>query len=395
MRRRLSLSIISTILPVFVLLAAAPRPARAQITQHVGVPAGSDEDKALTAITASTDPAQKLALIDKFMSDFGKGDMERLADELYVEYYVAQKNDAKVYEYGEKTLALAPDDFDVAVTLVRTAADAGDTDRMYGYAAQAGAIVQRYEQQPAPVGTDASTWTAERKQAIGGDQDSINYVAYTFFSTAFKVADPNAKAALMVRYAAAFPDSQYTAQAEFIAPMSYEQAKNYPQMIAAANAVLAREPNNVDVLLLLADYYSQGGAHLDLAAADAKQALAALGTAKKPDAISDADWQKQVALQTGLAWSTLGQVYITQKNEAQALTAFQTAAPLLKANPASYARNQYRLGFALLNLKRDADAKQAFTDAASVDTPYRAMAQEKLAELQHAGVGAHPAKNSQ
>jgi tetratricopeptide (TPR) repeat protein len=370
-----------------LLLAAGPRAAQAQITQHVGVASGSPEDKALTEITAATDPAQKLALIDKFMTDFGKGDLERLGDELYVDYYVSQKDSAKVFEYGEKALALDPDDFEVAVTLVHTASEAGDADRMYGYAETAGAILQRYVKQPAPAGTDAASWAAERQQAIAADQDSVNYVEYTFFSTAYKVADPNARAALMVRYAAAFPDSQYTAQAELLAPVSYQQAKNYPKMLDAANALLARDPNNVDVLLLLADYYSEAGPHLNLALAlaDAKQALAALGTAKKPDAVSDDDWQKQVALQTGLAWSALGQVYITQKNEAQALTAFQTAAPLLKANPENYARNQYRLGFALLNLKRDADAKQAFTEAASVDSPYRAPAQAKLAELQHAG----------
>ena len=46
-----------------------------------------------------------------------------------------------------------------------------------------------------------------------------------------------------------------------------------------------------------------------------------------------------------------------------------------------YARNQYRLGFAYLNLKRNGDAKQAFTDAASVDSPYKGPSQQKLAEL--------------
>ncbi|MGB6432205.1 MAG: hypothetical protein WBF06_16625 [Candidatus Acidiferrales bacterium] len=393
MRRLFSLSVVSPLLLAF--LVAAPRTARAQITQHVGIPAGSDQDKAIAAINAATDPTQKLALIDKFGSDNPTGDLARLADELYVDYYVAQKDSAKVYEYGEKALALDPDDFDIAVTLVRTANDAGDTDRMSGYAEKAGAIVQRYLQQPAPTGTDADTWGKMRKQAVAGDQDTINYVEYTFFSAAFKVTDPNAKAALMLRYAAAFPDSQYTAKAEFLAPLSYQQAKNYPKMIEAANAALVLEPNNVDVLLLLADYYSENGVHLDLAQADAKTALAALGTAKKPDDVTDADWQKQVALQTGLAWTAIGQVYITQKNEAQALTAFQTAAPLLKGNPTVYARNEYRLGFALLNLKRNADAYQAFTAAASVDSPYRAPAQEKIAELQHAGVGAHTTQKSQ
>jgi tetratricopeptide (TPR) repeat protein len=396
MRRLLRLSVVFAILLVLAFVLALPRPARAQITQHVGVPAGSPEDKALTEITAATDPAQKLALIDKFATDYGKGDMERLADELYVDYYVTQKDNTKVYEYGEKALALDPDDFDVAVTLVRTANDAGDTDRMFGYAEKAGAIVQRYEQKPAPVGTDAGAWGVMRKQSIAADQDSINYVEYAFYSVAYKVTDPNQKAALMERYVAAFPDSEYTAKAELLALLAYQQAKNYPKMTDAGNAALTRNPNNVDVLLLLADYYSGDPTHLDLAATDAKQVLTAIASAKKPDATSDADWQRQVALQTGLAWSALGQVYITQKNEAQALTAFQTAAPLLKGSDArSYARNQYRLGFAFENLKRNADAYQAFTDAASIDSPYRAMAQQKLAELQKAGVGTHPAKKSQ
>jgi tetratricopeptide (TPR) repeat protein len=266
---------------------------------------------------------------------------------------------------------------------------------MYGYAEKAGAILQQYENAPAPAGTDPAVWAATRQQALAGDQDSISYVEYTFFSTAYKVADPAQKAALMLRYAAAFPDSQYASQAELITPLAYQQAKDFPKMIAAANAILAREPNNVDVLLLLADYYSENGQHLDLAEADAKQALAALAAAKKPDAMSDDDWQKQVTLQTGLAWTSLGQVYITQKIEAKALTAFQTAAPLLKGNPNIYARNQYRLGFALINLKHNADAYQAFSDAASVDSPYRALAQAKLAELQKAGVGPHAAKKAQ
>jgi hypothetical protein len=394
MRRLLGFPVVSAI--ILILSIAAPRSARAQITHQIAVQAGSPEDKALTDITNATDPAQKLALIDKFMSDFGKGDMERVADEQYVNYYVDQKDAAKIYEYGEKILALDPDDFQIAVTLARTAADADDTDRMYGYIEKATAILQRYEKQTVPAGADSATWDVIHKQALAGDQDNISYIEYAFFTTALKASDPNQKAALMERYVAAFPDSPYTERAEVLAPASYQQAKNFPKMVDAANAVLARNPNNVTVLLLLADYYSEGGQYLDLATADAKQALAALTTATKPDGMSSDDWQKQVALQTGLAWTALGQVYITQKNETPALNAFQTAAPLLKADPIAYARNQYRLGFALLNLKRSQDAYVAFSEAASVDSPYRALAQAKIAELQHAGFGApHATKKAQ
>jgi hypothetical protein len=61
-----------------------------------------------------------------------------------------------------------------------------------------------------------------------------------------------------------------------------------------------------------------------------------------------------------------------------AVDSLTNAAPLLKSNSAVYARNQYRLGFAYLNLRKTADAKQAFTGAASVDSPYKGPAQDKL-----------------
>jgi len=68
-----------------------------------------------------------------------------------------------------------------------------------------------------------------------------------------------------------------------------------------------------------------------------------------------------------------------------ALDAFQKAAPLVKGEPFSYARNQYRMGFALLNLKRMPEARAALTQAASVDTPYKQMAQQKLSSLAAGG----------
>src|SRR5260370_813001 len=105
---------------------------------------------------------------------------------------------------------------------------------------------------------------------------------------------------------------------------------------------------------------------------------AGLSAAPKPEGVTDEQWVQQKGLQKGLALSSLGQVNIEKKDNAQALENLKAAAPLLKPDDGSYARNQYRLGFALLNLKRTAEAKEAFTQAASVNSPYKALAQEKL-----------------
>jgi tetratricopeptide (TPR) repeat protein len=133
---------------------------------------------------------------------------------------------------------------------------------------------------------------------------------------------------------------------------------------------------------LLADYYGEKGEQLDKAEAYAKKANSLLDTAPKPEGLSDEQWAQQKSLQKGLALSSLGQVNIEKKDNTQAVQNLKAAAPLLKSDDGSYARNQYRLGFALLNLKRNAEAKEAFTQAASVNSPYKGPAMEKLKAIE-------------
>ncbi len=372
---------------IFGMIAALAAPATAQIGKRPAVQAGSPEDRALAEINAATDPTQKLALIDKFMADYGKGDMALLACQLYIAQYMANKDYDKVFDYGDKALAVDPDNFDVAVTLARAAKEKGDLAKMFSYGERAGQILTRYKAQPAPVGTEAAAWEQLKANNIASEQDNINYIEYTLYSTAYATEDANAKIGLLERYAAAFPDSAYTSSAEALVAFAYQQAQNYPKMLQTAQALLSKDPNNLDMLLLLADYYSENGQQLDMAEADSKKALDVIAQAKKPEGISDEQWQEQISLQKGLALSSLGEVYITRKNEAAALDAFRSAAPLLKSNPPSYARNQYRLGFALLNLKRNAEAREAFEEAAAIDSPYKKPAEEKLA-----GLGGPPTK---
>src|SRR6202162_5809024 len=96
-----------------------------QIGKYVPIPAGSDADHVITEINGEADAAKKLALIDKFSSTLGEGDMAIVADDLYVNYYVAQKNYDKAFEYGDKLFALDPDNFSNAVNMVRTASEKG------------------------------------------------------------------------------------------------------------------------------------------------------------------------------------------------------------------------------------------------------------------------------
>src|SRR6266850_760758 len=350
-----------------------------QIGKFVPIQAGSEVDHALTEINAATDPAQKLALIDKFAEGPGKeGDNPILANGLYVDYYIAQKNYDKAFEYGDKLFAVDPDNFQNVMNMIRAASEKGDSERVVSYGEKAQAILKRYKEAPAPAGTAPQLWEEQKAKTLESNKDGVAYTQQAVYNGALQAPDAGKRAALLTRFAQAFPDSPYANQALGVAATSYLQAQNAPKMLEVANGLLAKDPNNLGMLLLLSDYYGEKGEQLDKAEAYAKKALSVLETARKPDEMTDGQWKQQSELQKGLAQSSLGQINIQKKDNAQAVTNFRAAAPLLKPDDGSYARNQYRLGFALLNLKRNPEAKDAFTQAASVNSPYRGPAQEKL-----------------
>jgi tetratricopeptide (TPR) repeat protein len=360
-----------------------------QIGKFVPIQAGSEVDHALTEINAATDPAQKLVLLDKFAAGPGsEGDIAILADGLYVEYYLGQRNYDKAFEYGDKLFTLDPDSFQNAMSMIRAASEKGDVDRLVSYGDKAQKILTRYKDAAAPAGTGASEWERQKSQTLEGNKDGIAYIQQAVYNGALQAKDAGKRAGLLTRFAQTFPDSPYANQALGVAAASYQQAQNVPKMLEVANGLLAKDPNNLGMLLLLSDYYCDKADQLAKAETYAKKAISQLGAAPKPEGVTDEQWAQQKSLQKGLALSSLGQVNIEKKDNAQAVENLKAAAPLLKPDDGSYARNQYRLGFALLNMKRNAEAKEAFTQAASVNSPYKALAQDKL----KASAGAAPAR---
>jgi tetratricopeptide (TPR) repeat protein len=365
---------------VGALLFCGVSPATAQqIGKFVPIQAGSEVDHALTEINAATDPAQKLALLDKFASGPGsEGDNAILADGLYVDYYIAQKNYDKAFEYGDKLFALDPDSFQNAMNMIRAASEKGDSERLVGYGEKAQGILKRYKEAPAPAATPPQAWEDQKARTLDSNKDGIAYIQQAVYNGALQAKDAGKRAGLLTRFAQTYPDSPYANQALGVAATSYLQAQNAPKMLEVANGLLGKDPNNLGMLLLLSDYYCDKTDQLAKAESYAKKAISFLDVAPKPEGVTDEQWARQKSLQKGLALSSLGQVNIEKKDNALAVENLKAAAPLLKADDGSYGRNQYRLGYALLNLKRTAEAKEAFTQAASVNGPYKSLAQDKL-----------------
>ena len=355
--------------------------ASAQIGKSVSVSAGTPEDKALADIYAAPDGPDKVALLDKFMTDFGTGDMALLADQLYVQTYLAQKNYAKVYEFAAKALALDPTNLSAAVSMVHAAEEQGDTKKVFAAGDKVAEIISKYKNLPAAEGTPPDQWAQQKSVSINNVQGDIGYVEYALVNAAYKTTDPAARAALFERYVTSFPDSPYTITVREQTAVAYQQAQETPKMLDTALRILAADPNNISMLLLLSDYWSENNQQLDKAAADAQLALDQLAQAKKPDNLSDDQWQQQMSLQKGLAYYAIGEVNVDKGRNEPAVDAFKQASPLLKSNTILYARNLYRLGFTLAKMQRIPEARTVLTEAVSIESPYKARAQATLSKI--------------
>ena len=370
------------ILPGLLFLLAFFAPAcQAQLGKNVLIPAGSEQDRQLKAINDATDPAQKLTLMNEFAQANPDGDFAIVADEQLVTYYIGVKQYDKAMEWGDKLFAVDPSNYNNAVNMVRAANEKGDTERLFTYGEKASSIVKRYQAATAPEGTAADAWQVQKSQKLESIKEDQTYIENSLLSAAYQQKDPAKRADYFQRFAKIFPDSPNAEQALSMSAFSYQAAQNRPKMLAVANSTLEKYPNDIGMLILLADDYSEKSEQLDKAEAYAKKAISLCDNAKKPEGAAEADWRQQNTLQKGLALSALGQVNIEKKDNLAAVKNLTAAAPLLKSNAVSYARNQYRLGFAYLNLKKLPEAKQALTEAASLDTPYRGPAQQKLKDL--------------
>jgi tetratricopeptide (TPR) repeat protein len=366
----------------FLLLLIPVSGVRAQqIGKYVPIDAGSEADHLMKKINATTDPTQKLELINQFAAGPGKGDLALVADDLYVNYYLSQKNYDKAFEYGDKLFALDPDNLNNAVNMVRAASEKSDADKLLDYGEKAGAILERYKASAAPKGVTPEAWRDQKKQTLVSNAANIQYIEAAVYDGIYRTPEPAERAQRLMRFVQSFPDSQYANVAMGVAATSYQQAQDAPKMLQVANALLGKDPNNMGMLLLLSDYYSDKDTELAKAEDYAKKAASLVETAPKPEGVSVEQWEHETMLRKGMAYSILGQVYLEKKENTEALESLQTAAPLLKSNDASYGRNQYRLGYACLNLHRISEARAAFTEAASVKNPYQALAEEKLKTL--------------
>ncbi len=354
--------------------------ASAQLTKII-IPAGTPEDQAIQAITNENDIAKKLGMLQEFVQKFASNPQAVAYGNWQIsQLYLTQGDSAKALDYGQKALAVQPDNLDILVAVAGVAQQLKENDKVVEYALAGGKAFNGIAKQPKPADISDEDFANRIKQ----DQDSAR-PGYEYLEAAGLnaiVAEQNAKKrmAYIEGYIAAFPGSRFQDQIMQLAVYTLSQENDPARLVSFSEKALAANPNSLGMLAMLASAFAESPNSTYLARSE-EYAHKAIQLAKADEAGAD----KQTRIWAGLAHSALGFALLKQDKNLPAIAELKSASALLKEDPQSYSTALYRLGFAYAKANKVAEARSVLTEAVAIPGPAQEPARELLNKVNAAG----------
>ncbi len=362
---------------MFVVFCALPMSAQ---VDHIVIAAGTDEDRALTAISNEQDAQKKLTMYQDFVQKFAANP----AAVAYGNWQLAQAYQstgdlAKALEFGDKALTGSPHNLDILVSQASLAQQAKSNSKVMDYAATGGAVCHSIGKQTKPAEMSDEDFARKLNDEKEAAQNNCDFLETSGFNAIASETDPKARMAEIEKYTAAFPDSKFGDQVSNYAlyTLGPGQLNDQARLVAFGEKTLATNPNSLPALLLLANFYADDSKPGSTAKA-ITYAQKAIDVAK-PDA-PDADKSRKMS--AGVAHNTIGFADLKQEKAAAAIPELKTASAQLKGqDEQQYARALFGLGFAYAKLNKLTEAREVLTEAVAIKSPWQPMAQDTLTKV--------------
>src|SRR5271166_536570 len=343
---------------------------------RIAIPAGSPEDKELSAIAAESDAQKRIASYEEFIKKYADNKPALAYGEWQLSIqYLSAGNAAKALEYGDEALELYPNNLDIIVSQAGVAQAMKDNTRVVDYAVRGAAVFHSIASQPKSADVSEAEWASRMSEEQNSAKASYEFLEGAAYSAIAAEQDPGKRMTDIEKFTPAFPKSQYELQVSQLALYSLQQLNQSQRVEAYGEKALVANPDSVPTLLMLATAYAE----------DPKQAAKAVTYCNKVIALTKSGADKKQTLSAGLAHSTLGYAYLKQDKLAAAVPELKTAVGMLKDDSQAQQAALFRLGFAYAKRNDKADAEAALQKAAAIDGPYQAMAKDMLAKVSAAG----------
>lgn len=344
----------------------------------------TQEGKVLQLISQEADPSKRLVLLEQFAKDFSShAAMPWVLSQLQTSYAKSGDSD-KVIATGEKLLALDPMDIEGAYANLKASEAKKDSAGVIKWSEMTSSIARKTV--GAPKQADQSDDEYAHAQDFAKQVDV--YTEYSLYAMALQEADPAKIMQLGDALEKRNAKSQYLAMVLPRYSLAARQANALPAAVAFGERAYERGQYSEDMLLVLADYYSQNRKP-DKVVTYSEKILEIMKGTGKPEGVSDADWQRKKTVTTGLAYWMAGTALTNQNKFPQADKMLRAALPLVKDNEQLYGSALFHLGLANYKMAQASKDKSQIADAvtfskqaAAVKGPLQAQAAKNVKVMQ-------------
>lgn len=344
---------------------------------HIVLAAGTDEDRALQAISNEQDATKKVALYQDFVQKFSANPQAvAYGDWQLAQTYQGYGDLQKSLEYGDKALAASPHNLDILVSQSNTAQEAKNILKVAEYSAKGGEVCQSIIKQPKPAGMSDDDFKNKIDMEKTSAQNNCEFLETSGYNAITSETDPKNRMTEIELFTAAYPDSKFSDAISNYAmyTLGPGQLNDPTRLVSFGEKILAKNPNSLPALLLLANYYSE--ANSSAKAITYAQKAVEVANADAPDA------NNARRLSAGAAHSTIGWADLKLDKMAAAIPELKTACTLLKnQDEQQYARALYGLGLAYGKLNKLTEAREVLTEAVKIPGPLQSMSQDLLTKV--------------
>lgn len=329
---------------------------------------------------------RKLALLERYVAQYPKtAAIAWVYEQLLPIYMDAQQWD-RVLAAADGLLAVDPTDLDSAYDALKAAEAQKNADLMVKYGEMAWDLGARSLQTPKPRDPgDILDWTKQMAFA----RQAQDYSEYTLATLAAAQTDDLKRAEITLVLQERNPQSKFLAVAK--KPTVIELASLNPEKaLQLAKDGLAKDPDNIDFLMTVADHDMSLEKDLPQVLTFALHILELLRGKPQPEGITPADWEKKKARFTGWASWLAGVVYgkqarygLSDRYLRVALNYVQGDQQLLAAALFYLGYDNYALAGELADKGRAIEAAKFSKQCADMDSPFRSLALKNLEALRN------------
>lgn len=363
---------IGSLVPVlFLSFAAATFSAQRQgFTINPATPEG----RLLQQVGQESDDTKKIALMEEFLAQYPNHEATIwVYDQMVASCTKAGQFDKALSAAG-KVLAADPTDVETAYAAVKAAEAKKDPDAVRKWAVEASDLARKAAQKPKGGEEDEDAY----KQRVDSAKRVDTYTEYALFATAVQTPDPAKKVELLKTLESRAPESTYVTQGRGLYFQSLIQSGDMPGAVGMAEKLIAINQANEEMLATAGDFYLRQNREPDKVLDYSTKLVAAVNARAKPDAASEADWQKYRVHYLGLGDWMAGVTYCVQAKYGDCNKTLREALPMVEDKIDYKAAALFNLGIANSHLRNVPDAGKFFEQCAALESPYRPKCAENL-----------------